>query len=126
MIEARGATAVAISDAVRGGKLRARDIAEQYLDRIARQDATLGCYLVVDADGARRRADAVDAARAAGQDPGPLAGVPLGIKDIFCTRGIETTCASKILRGFVPPYESTVTARLAGAGAVALSKLNMD
>ena len=66
--------------------------------------------------GARRRADAVDAARKAGRDPGALAGVPLGVKDIFCTRGIETTCASKILRGFVPPYESTVTARLAGGG----------
>jgi aspartyl-tRNA(Asn)/glutamyl-tRNA(Gln) amidotransferase subunit A len=126
VIEARGATAVAISDAVRAGKLRARDIAEQYLERIARHDGALGCYLTVDATGARARADAVDAARARGRDPGPLAGVPLGIKDIFCTRGVETTCASKILRGFIPPYESTVTQRLAGAGAVALGKLNMD
>jgi aspartyl-tRNA(Asn)/glutamyl-tRNA(Gln) amidotransferase subunit A len=126
VIAARGATAVAISDAVRAGKLRARDITEQYLDRIARLDAALGCYLTVDAAGARARADAVDAARAAGKDLGPLAGVPLGIKDIFCTRGVETTCASKILRGFVPPYESTVTERLAAAGAVALGKLNMD
>jgi aspartyl-tRNA(Asn)/glutamyl-tRNA(Gln) amidotransferase subunit A len=126
VIDARGATAVAISDAVRSGKLRARDIVEQYLDRIARVDPALGCYLTVDTVGARARADAVDAARAAGQDPGPLAGVPLGIKDIFCTRGVETTCASKILRGFVPPYESTVTGRLAAAGAVALGKLNMD
>jgi aspartyl-tRNA(Asn)/glutamyl-tRNA(Gln) amidotransferase subunit A len=122
----RGATAVAIADGVRAGKLRARDVVEQYLDRIARVDAALGCYLLVDKDGARAAADAVDAARAAGRDPGPLAGVPLGIKDIFCTRGLETTCASKILRGFVPPYESTVTARLAAAGSVALGKLNMD
>jgi aspartyl-tRNA(Asn)/glutamyl-tRNA(Gln) amidotransferase subunit A len=126
VIAPRGATAVAISDAVRAGKLRARDITEQYLDRIGRLDPALGCYLTVDAAGARARADAVDAARAAGKDPGPLAGVPLGIKDIFCTRGVETTCASKILRGFVPPYESTVTQRLAAAGAVALGKLNMD
>ena len=65
-------------------------------------------------------------ARKAGRDPGALAGLPLGVKDIFCTRGVETTCASKILKGFVPPYESTVTARLAGAGAVMLGKLNMD
>jgi aspartyl-tRNA(Asn)/glutamyl-tRNA(Gln) amidotransferase subunit A len=126
VIEARGATAVSIADAVRGGKLRARDIAEQYLERVSRHDGALGCYLLVDAAGARRRADEVDAALKAGRDPGPLAGVPLGIKDIFCTRGLETTCASKILRGFVPPYESTVTARLAAAGAVALGKLNMD
>src|SRR5262249_38367054 len=86
----------------------------------------LGCYLLVDAEGARRAADAVDAAVKGGRDPGPLAGVPLGIKDIFCTRGVETTCASRILRGFVPPYESTVTTRLAAAGAVSLGKLNMD
>src|SRR5262249_36729001 len=86
----------------------------------------LGCYLLVDAEGARRAADAVDAAVKGGRDPGPLAGVPLGIKDIFCTRGLETTCASRILRGFVPPYESTVTERLAAAGAVSLGKLNMD
>ena len=116
MIPARGATAVAIADAVRGGKTSARDVAEQYLDRIARLDGAIGAYLRVDADGARRRADAVDAARKAGRDAGPLAGVPLGVKDIFCTRGVETTCASKILRGFVPPFESTVTDRLAKAG----------
>ena len=111
---------------MRSGTLRARDVTEQYLDRISRFDGALGCYLRVDADGARRRADEVEADVKAGRDPGPLAGVPLGIKDIFCTRGIETTCASKILRGFVPPYESTATARLAAAGAVALGKLNMD
>jgi aspartyl-tRNA(Asn)/glutamyl-tRNA(Gln) amidotransferase subunit A len=126
VIDARGATAVAIADAVRSGKLRAREITDQYLDRVGRLDGALGCYLVVDQVGARRRADAIDAAVKDGRDPGPLAGVPLGIKDIFCTRGIETTCASKILRGFVPPYESTATARLAAAGAVALGKLNMD
>jgi aspartyl-tRNA(Asn)/glutamyl-tRNA(Gln) amidotransferase subunit A len=126
VIDPRGATAVAIADGVRAGKLRARDVIDAYLERIAARDGRLGCYLLVDAEGARRRADAVDAAVKAGRDPGPLAGVPVGVKDIFCTRGIETTCASKILRGFVPPYESTVTARLAEAGAVATGKLNMD
>jgi aspartyl-tRNA(Asn)/glutamyl-tRNA(Gln) amidotransferase subunit A len=125
-MEARGASALAIADAVRSGKVRAREVAEQFLDRVSRLDGGLGCYLLVDAEGARRSADAVDADVKAGRDPGPLAGVPLGIKDIFCTKGLETTCASKILRGFVPPYESTVTARLAAAGAVALGKLNMD
>ncbi len=126
MIDVRGAGALALADGVRAGKWRARDVVDRYLDRIARLDPALGCYLLVDAAGARRQADAVDAAQKAGRDPGPLAGIPLGIKDIFCTRGIETTCASKILRGFVPPYESTVTARLGAAGAVALGKLNMD
>jgi aspartyl-tRNA(Asn)/glutamyl-tRNA(Gln) amidotransferase subunit A len=126
VIDARGASLTAIVDGVRAGTFGAREVTEQFLDRIGRLDGALGCYLKVDAEGARRRADAVDAARKAGRDPGPLAGAPLGIKDIFCTKGIETTCASKILRGFVPPYESTVTARLAAAGAVSLGKLNMD
>ncbi len=125
-MEVRGAPALAIADAVRAGKLRARDVIEQFLDRVARLDGALGCYLLVDGNGARKRADAIDAAVKGGRDPGPLAGVPLGIKDIFCTKGIETTCASKILRRFVPPYESTVTARLGAAGAVTLGKLNMD
>jgi aspartyl-tRNA(Asn)/glutamyl-tRNA(Gln) amidotransferase subunit A len=124
--EAKGATIAAIAAGVRGGKLRARDVADAYLERIAREDGALHAYVLVDAEGARRTADAVDAAVKAGRDPGVLAGVPLGIKDIFCTKGVETTCASKILKGFVPPYESTVTARLAGAGAVSLGKLNMD
>jgi aspartyl-tRNA(Asn)/glutamyl-tRNA(Gln) amidotransferase subunit A len=122
----KGATIAAIAGGVRAGKLTARAVAEAYVERIAREDAALGCYLRVNAEGARRSADAVDAAVKAGRDPGPLAGVPLGIKDIFCTKGVETTCASKILRGFIPPYESTVTSRLAGAGAVSLGKLNMD
>ncbi|HMC93578.1 MAG TPA: Asp-tRNA(Asn)/Glu-tRNA(Gln) amidotransferase subunit GatA [Polyangia bacterium] len=126
VIDVRGASAVALADGVRAGKWRARDVVDQYLDRIARLDPALGCYLLVDTAGAQRQADAVDAAQKAGRDPGPLAGIPLGIKDIFCTRGVETTCASKILRGFVPPYESTATARLGAAGAVALGKLNMD
>jgi aspartyl-tRNA(Asn)/glutamyl-tRNA(Gln) amidotransferase subunit A len=124
--DVRGLSIATIADGVRAGKLRARDVTESYLDRIARLDRALNCYVLVDADGARRRADAVDAARAGGRDPGALAGVPIGIKDIFVTRGIETTCASKILRGFVPPFESTVTQRLADAGAVSLGKLNMD
>jgi aspartyl-tRNA(Asn)/glutamyl-tRNA(Gln) amidotransferase subunit A len=126
VIEPRGATIATIAAGVRGGRLRAREVTDAFLDRIAREDAALGCYVRVDAEGARRSADAVDAAIKAGRDPGPLAGVPLGIKDIFCTKGVETTCASRILKGFVPPYESTVTARLAGAGAVSLGKLNMD
>jgi len=115
-----------IATAVRGGQVRAREVFECYLDRIAKHDGTLGCYLRVDADGARRRGDGVDAALASGATVGPLAGVPIGIKDIFCTEGIETTCASKILKGFIPPYESTVTARLSAAGAIGLGKLNMD
>ena len=124
--QVKGASIAELADGVRAHKWKARDLVESYLDRIGRLDARLGCYLLVDADGARRRADQVDATVAAGRDPGLLAGVPIGLKDIFVTRGLETTAGSKILRGFVPPYESTVSSRLAAAGAIALGKLNMD
>jgi aspartyl-tRNA(Asn)/glutamyl-tRNA(Gln) amidotransferase subunit A len=126
VIDPRSHSIASIADGVRAGKLRAQDVAQAYLDRIATHNHALGAYLLVDGEGALRRAAAVDALVAAGRDPGPLAGVPIGIKDIFVTEGIETTCASKILRGFIPPFESTVTDRLAKAGAVALGKLNMD
>ncbi len=117
---------VAQATGVREGKWKARDLVDGYLDRIARLDPKIGSYLLVDAVGARRTADAIDARRAAGGDIGVLGGVPLGVKDIYSTRGIETTCGSKILKGYVPPYESTATARLAAAGTVMLGKLNMD
>jgi aspartyl-tRNA(Asn)/glutamyl-tRNA(Gln) amidotransferase subunit A len=116
----------AIATAVRSGAARARDVVEAYLGRIDRYDGQLGCFIRVDGEGARARADAVDRKIAAGSDAGPLAGVPLGVKDIFITKDVETTCASRILRGFVPPFESTPTGRLADAGAVALGKVNMD
>jgi aspartyl-tRNA(Asn)/glutamyl-tRNA(Gln) amidotransferase subunit A len=122
----RGLTIARIAERVRGGKVKARELTESYLERIAELDSSLGCYLLVDAEGARLRADAVDQQVAAGHDPGPLAGVPIGLKDIYATRGVETTCASRILQGFVPPYESTASRRLAEAGAIALGKLNMD
>jgi aspartyl-tRNA(Asn)/glutamyl-tRNA(Gln) amidotransferase subunit A len=108
------------------GRWKARDLVEGYLERIGRIDGRVGSYLLVDGAGARRAADAIDARRAAGGDIGALGGVPLGIKDIYVTRGIKTTCGSKILANFVPPYESTATQRLAAAGAVSLGKLNMD
>ncbi len=125
-LDVRGASITQLADSVRAGKVKARDLTEAYLDRVARLDGALGTFLLVDADGARRRADEVDAAIAGRRDVGPLAGVPIGLKDIFVTRGIETTCGSKILRGFVPPYESTASQRLQDAGAISLGKLNMD
>ena len=125
-LDVRGASISSLADSVRARRVRARALTEAYLDRVARLDGALGTYLLVDGDGARRRADEIDRMIADGRDAGPLGGVPIALKDIFVTRGLETTCASRILRGFVPPYESTASARLAGAGAVMLGKLNMD
>jgi aspartyl-tRNA(Asn)/glutamyl-tRNA(Gln) amidotransferase subunit A len=111
---------------VRARDLSARELTRATLERIAAVDGQLGAFLHVDADGAERQADAVDAAVARGQDPGPLAGVPVALKDVLVTRGLPTTAGSKILAGWIPPYDATVVERLRAAGAVLVGKLNLD
>ncbi len=107
------------------GELSSVDLTESYLQRIQRHDGAVGAYLTVTADRARADAQRADTRRVAGE-AAPLLGVPIALKDIFCTAGIETTCASRILKGFVPPYDATVVRRLTDAGAVMLGKTNMD
>jgi aspartyl-tRNA(Asn)/glutamyl-tRNA(Gln) amidotransferase subunit A len=102
------------------------EIAQEALDRIQALEPKLHSFLCVTADRALEQAQQVDAKLAAGEEIGLLAGIPIGIKDNMCTQGIPTTCASKILANFVPPYESTVTQRLAEAGAVMVGKTNLD
>ncbi len=115
----------AIRDGVRAGDFSAREVAEAFNARVAAAGA-LKAFLVETPDHALAAADAADAARAAGDAPKPLAGVPIGMKDLFCTKGVATTAASHILEGFVPTYESTVSQNLWDAGAGMLGKLNMD
>ncbi|GAA3716907.1 Asp-tRNA(Asn)/Glu-tRNA(Gln) amidotransferase subunit GatA [Sphingomonas cynarae] len=115
----------AIRDGFRAGDFTAREVAEAFNANVAAADA-LNAFLVKTPDHALAAADAADAARAAGDAPKPLAGVPIGMKDLFCTTGVATTAASHILEGFVPPYESTVSQNLWDAGAGMLGKLNMD
>jgi aspartyl-tRNA(Asn)/glutamyl-tRNA(Gln) amidotransferase subunit A len=115
-----------LADAVRRGERRAIDVVEEHLAAIEALDDQLHCFLTVTDDLARRQAEAVDAAVARGEDPGPLAGVPVAVKDNLCLAGVETTCASRILAGWRPPYDATVVARLGQAGAVVLGKTNLD
>src|SRR5262249_25527408 len=103
-------------------ELGAVEITRAFLDRIGALDGKLGCYLAVDEKGALAQAAAVDA----GRRPGPLAGVPVALKDIFVTHGLPPTCGSRILAGWIPPYDGTPARKLAEAGAVVLGKLNMD
>ena len=110
----------------RRGDATPTQAAREYLDRIAALDSKVKAYLTVTGEAALARAAEADARFKSGTPLGPLDGVPLGLKDVFCTRGVRTTCGSKILEGFVPPYDATVVARLLGAGAVILGKLNMD
>jgi aspartyl-tRNA(Asn)/glutamyl-tRNA(Gln) amidotransferase subunit A len=104
----------------------ARELTDQHLRRIEAVEPTINAYTEVTAERARADADRIDAARAAGEELPALAGVPLAIKDNLCTKGVRTTCSSRMLESFVPPYESTVTSRLWGAGAVLLGKTNLD
>jgi aspartyl-tRNA(Asn)/glutamyl-tRNA(Gln) amidotransferase subunit A len=108
------------------GEVSARELTDHHLARIAAVDPSLHAFLDVTAERARADADRIDAARQAGESLPPLAGVPLAIKDNLCTRGVRTTCASRMLEHFVPPYESTVTERLWRSGAVLLGKTNLD
>ena len=111
---------------LQSGQVSARELTDHHLSRIAAVEPSLNAYLEVTAERARADADRIDAARSAGEALPPLAGVPLAIKDNLCTKGVTTTCASRMLQGFVPPYESTVTTRLWQSGAVLLGKTNLD
>ena len=119
-------TAIDIASAVRTGERSARDVLEEHLAAIAARDGEIHAFNLVLEDEARAAADAIDAAVAAGRDPGPLAGVPVALKDNLLTRGIPTTCSSRILEGWRPPYDATVVERLRAAGAVAIGKTNLD
>lgn len=108
------------------GEVSARELTDQHLARIEAVDAELHSFLEVTAERARADADRIDAARSSGETLPPLAGVPLAIKDNLCTKGIRTTCSSRMLEHFVPPYESTVTERLWQAGGILIGKTNLD
>ena len=108
------------------GQLSAREATEAYLAQIAAGEETVGAYLSLTAETALETATAVDECRARGEQLPVLAGVPCGIKDNICTKGITTTCASRMLENFVPPYDATVMEKLNAQSVVMLGKLNMD
>jgi aspartyl-tRNA(Asn)/glutamyl-tRNA(Gln) amidotransferase subunit A len=119
-------SAADLSSALQSGELSSVEVTRAYLDRIAAQDGTIGAYLHVDADAALKAAEDVDTARARGEELGPLAGVPMALKDVVVTEGVPTTSGSKILEGWRPPNDATLAARLKAAGTVLLGKTNMD
>ena len=110
---------------LRAREFSAVELARLFLDRIAAHQPALNALISVTAEGALAEAAAADQLLAAGQG-GPLTGIPLVHKDIFCTQGVRTTCGSRILDNFVSPYDATVVTRLRGAGMVSLGKANMD
>ncbi|MGW7586036.1 Asp-tRNA(Asn)/Glu-tRNA(Gln) amidotransferase subunit GatA [Kitasatospora sp. NPDC054768] len=119
-------TAAETAGAIAKGEVSAIEVAQAHLDRIDAVDKKVNAFLHVDTEGALAAARAVDEKRAKGEELGPLAGVPLALKDVFTTKGIPTTCGSKMLEGWIPPYDATLTSRLKDAGVVILGKTNMD
>lgn len=111
---------------VRSGSVKAADLVEQHLARIAEREPDIHAFNHVMADEARAAAASVDECVARGDDPGRLAGVTVALKDNMCTRGVPTTCSSRILEGWRPPYDATVVATLRANGAVAIGKTNLD
>ncbi|MFE2447717.1 Asp-tRNA(Asn)/Glu-tRNA(Gln) amidotransferase subunit GatA [Streptomyces melanosporofaciens] len=119
-------TAAEIAARIASGEVTAVEVTEAHLARIEAVDEKVHAFLHVDREGALAQARAVDEKRERGEELGPLAGVPLALKDIFTTKGIPTTVGSKILEGWIPPYDATVTQRLRDADVVILGKTNMD
>jgi aspartyl-tRNA(Asn)/glutamyl-tRNA(Gln) amidotransferase subunit A len=126
MAELTGLTAVEIARRVVAREVKAEDVTEAHLARIARLEPRLDVFLQVLSERALAQARRVDAALAQGQPVGPLAGVPVAIKDVLDLQGLPTTCGSRILEGYRPPFTATAVARLESAGAVIVGKTNMD
>lgn len=114
------------SDLQRRGELSAVELTQAHLDRIHTVEDDIHSYVTVTEEEALAQARRIDHSRAAGESLGPLAGIPLALKDVLSTRGVRTTCSSKMLADFVPPYDATVVARLREGGAIFLGKTNMD
>ncbi|HUL13504.1 MAG TPA: Asp-tRNA(Asn)/Glu-tRNA(Gln) amidotransferase subunit GatA [Methylococcaceae bacterium] len=118
-------TIAELSQGLRNKEYSSLELTQAFLDRIRRHDPRLNCFVTVTEEAALAQAKAADAQIAAGR-AGPLTGVPIAQKDIFCTQGIRTSCGSRMLDNFIAPYDATVVARFNQAGAVMLGKLNMD
>lgn len=119
-------TATELGTAIKSGEVSVRGALDAYYEKIEKYDCVYHCYNTLCKDEAYARADEVQRAIDSGELSSTLAGVPVGVKDNICTKGIKTTCSSKMLENFVPPYSATVIERIEAAGMIILGKLNMD
>src|SRR5579883_2026981 len=121
-----GLTIDAARSAIQERKATAFDLVDAHYEKIAHEDEKIGAYLTLSKERALEKAEQIDVLARKGDPLPPLAGVPVGIKDVLCTRGVRTTAGSKILGNFIPPYDCTAVARMESAGAIVLGKLNCD
>lgn len=119
-------SAAQLAQKIKSKQVSCREVTDEFLSRIEAVEPQVKAFVTVTADEARKRADSLDSRLAAGEDIGPLGGVPVGVKDNMCTKGIKTTCSSKMLENFVSPYDAHVVERLVADGAVMLGKTNLD
>ena len=119
-------TAAQMADALAKGETTSVELTQAHLDRIAAVDGHVKAFLHVDSQGALAQAKDVDARRAKGEKLSPIAGIPLALKDVLAQKGVPTTAGSKILQGWLPPYDSTVVGKLKDAGGVIRGKTNVD
>ena len=115
-----------IAERVRGGRISAEEVTVEAFDRIDRIEPEIHAFIHLDRESALARAREIDIGVARGEDPGPLAGVPVAVKDNICTRGVPTTAGSRILDGYVPPYDATVIRSIREAGGIIIGKTNLD
>jgi aspartyl-tRNA(Asn)/glutamyl-tRNA(Gln) amidotransferase subunit A len=121
-----GSTTGQLLNAMQNGDVSAVEVTQTYLDEITAHGETVGAFLTVDSEGALAQAAEVDRKRSSGESLGKLAGLPVAVKDNICTKGLATTCASRMLENFVPPYDAHVTTQLQNADAVIIGKANLD
>ncbi len=119
-------TAHQLRDMLRSGEITSKELVEAHFNRIDSVEDKIKAYITLDKEGALRKAEEIDARFKAGEKLADLAGIPMGIKDNICTKGVKTTCASRMLENFIPPYSATVIEKLEEQGAIMLGKLNMD
>ena len=119
-------TAAEMADSLAKGETSSVELTQAHLDRVAAVDGQVKAFLHVDSEGALAQAKEVDARRAKGEKLSPIAGIPLALKDVLAQKGVPTTAGSKILQGWLPPYDSTVVSKLKSAGVVIMGKTNMD
>ena len=115
-----------IQNGYRNKSFTVKEVVQEYINRILKLDDKIGAFITISKDEALEAAEDMDKKLQKGEDIGPLGGIPVAIKDNICTRGIRTTCASKMLEDFIPPYDATVIEKLKDAGAIIIGKANMD